>query len=162
MSKSPHLIAVAMFVRDLLSVSESLIKFDRTMTQQDDITTSYIVVNGSQVGTTQSTGKTYDGEAELMNYNATIMQAIILEFYGNDAYTNANNFVLLSNSQTAYELKNTLGLTLYNVKQTADVKQILGSQYGNRVHVEFNFKYSPSVDVDTLRIDTAQFEFDED
>jgi hypothetical protein len=154
-----HIKVVGKFVRDLLTYDRDLIKFDRTMTQQDDVSTSYIVVNGAQASTAQSTGKTFDGVAELMNYNTTMSQAIIIEFYGDAAYTNSNDFLLLSKSQKATDLKRSLGLTTYNVKQSTDVKQILGSQYGNRVHVEFNITYTPNIDVETLRIDTAQFEF---
>lgn len=157
-----HAKAVARLVRDLLDYDESLIKFDRTMTQQADTDTSYIVVNSAQVANAMSTGKTFDSEAEQMNYNTTVMQAIILEFYGNNAYTNSNDFLLLSNSQRARDLKRTLGLTTYNVKSSTDVKQVLGSQYGNRVHIEFNIQYTPNVNVETLRADTVSFEFIEE
>lgn len=160
--RQDHVIAVAKFVRDLLSYDTSLIKFDREDTQQEDVETSYIVINSSSVSTVKSTGKTYDGEAELMNYNSTISQPFTIEFYGNDAYTNSQAFVLLSNSQEANELRRALGITTYNVRQATDVKQILGSQYGNRVHVEFNVTYTPNTNADTLRIDEVVFEFTED
>ncbi len=40
--------------------------------------------------------------------------------------------------------------------------QVLGNTFGNRVHLEMNVQYNESVNVETLRIDTAQFEFLED
>lgn len=156
---SPQAVSVARFVRDLLTYNEQLIKFDRTMTQQDDLNTGYIVVNTSAQAATQSRGKSFDGEAEVMKYSATMQQSVVLEFYGDAAYTNANDFLLLSDSQAARDLKRSLGLTVHNVRQMTDVKQLLGSQYGNRVHVEFNITYTPSRDVATLRIDSTQFEF---
>lgn len=154
-----HAITVARFVRDLLAYDEKLIKFDRSMTQQDDLNTSYIVVNTSNLSSVQSRGRTYDGDAEVMNYNATVQQSVVLEFYGDDAYTNKEDFLVLSDSQAARDLKRSLGITTYNVRQSTDVKQVLGSQYGNRVHVEFNMTYTPNRDVDVLRIDSTQFEF---
>lgn len=156
---SPQAITVARFVRDLLSYNEQLIKFDRSMTQQDDLNTGYIVVNTSNLSSVQSRGRNYNGDAEEMNYNATMQQSVTLEFYGDGAYTNANDFLVLSDSQAARDLKRALGLTTYNVRQSTDVKQVLGSQYGNRVHVEFNITYTPNQSVEVLRIDSTQFEF---
>lgn len=150
---------VARFVGGLLSYDQNLIEYDRSMTQQDDLNTSYIVVNMAAQSTTRSRGRTYDGENEVMNYNATMQQPVTLEFYGDDAYTNRDDFLVLSDSQEARDIKRTLGITTYNVRQSTDVKQLLGSQYGNRVHVEFNMTYTPNRDVEVLRIDSTQFEF---
>ncbi len=158
----PHLIKIAKFVRDLLDYDEQLIKFDRTDTQRNDLTTSFIVVNSSSISNKTSSGSNYDGDSEIMNYNDQFQQAIILEFYGDLAYNNSSKFSLIVASQKAADLKRTLGISISNVSTATDVKQILGSAHGNRVHIEMNVNYSPSVDVEILRVDTAEFEFIED
>lgn len=149
---------VARYVRDLLDYDENLIQFDRSNTQESDTETSYIVVNGSSIANVLSHGATYNSNTEIMEYSASEAQAITLEFYGDNAYTNAESFGLLNQSQKAREVSRNLGLTIKNVSSATDVKQLLGYQYGNRVHVQFNIQYCPSIDVETLRVDTAQYE----
>lgn len=155
----PHLIAVAKFVRDLLSHNEQLIKFDRANKPENDFDTDYIVVNGSGISTKQASGSVYNGTTEIMSYSESFAQSVIIEFYGLGAYTNAQSFSLKSKSQAAADLKRALGISISNVSNSTDVKQILGGAYGNRVHLSMNVNYCPSLDVDTLRIDTAEFAF---
>ena len=160
--RQPHLIAIAKFVRDLLVHDEQLIKFDREDMPEADFNSSYIVVNGSSISNKQSSGTVFNSVTEAITYNDSFSQSVTLEFYGDNAYINSRKFSLLSASQAALELKKTLGLSISNVSSTLDVKQILGSVHGNRVHLTFNTNYFPSVEVATLRIDTAQFDFTED
>lgn len=160
--RQPHLIAVAKFVRDLLSHDEQLIKFDREDAPEADFNSGYIVVNGSGIAIKKGSGSKFDPVAEKITYNDYYSQSVTIEFYGDDAYINSRNFSILSESQAALELKKTLGLSISRVLNTLDVKQILGSVYGNRVHLTFSVSFFPSIEVATLRIDTAQFEFIED
>ena len=88
--------------------------------------------------------------------------AIVLEFYGDKAYVNAESFLMLSESQHANELRRTHSLTIMAVSNIIDVGQLLGQSHGNRVHLSFNVQYAPARDVQTLRIDTPQFQFLED
>lgn len=150
---NPAIKQVARFVRDLLEYNEQLIKFDRRNTQKEDLDTNYIVVNSSSPQNSLSKGATYNSDNEIMTYSSSEQQSITLEFYGKDAYTNASLFSSLSKSQKAKELSSNLDFTIYNVSNTADVRQIMGYQYGNRVHIEFNIQYCPSTNVETLRVD---------
>lgn len=151
--------SVARYVRDLLDYDESLIKFDRRNTQQEDLVTDYIVVNSSAIQNKLSHGKSYNGDTEIMTYSSSDQQAITLEFYGDNAYQNAELFSILNDSQKAKEVSRTLGLTIYKISNVTDVRQIMGYQYGNRVHVEFNIQYCPNVAVSLLRVDTVEPEF---
>lgn len=162
MTQPPHMIAVAKFVRDLLVYDEQLIKFDRTDIPEGDFSTSYIVVNGSNIANRTSSGRNYDGELEIMNYNSSFVQGIILEFYGDDAYVNSSKFELINPSQLGADLKRALGLSISYVSSSTDVKQILGNSHGNRVHLEMNINYNPSFDVATLRVDSTEFTIIED
>lgn len=158
----PHLKAVARFVRDLLEYDEQLIKFDRKNIQVSDFSTSYIVVNGGLPQSVLARGQRFNGEAEVMTYTAAVSHTIVLEFYGNDAYINAEAFLMLIESQHANELRRTNALTIMGVSNITDVGQLLGQSHGNRVHLSFNVQYAPAHDVQTLRIDTPQFQFLED
>jgi hypothetical protein len=160
--RQPHLIAVAKFIRDLLVHDEQLIKFDREDIPMNDFNTDYIVVNGSGISNKTSNGSSYNGETEVMSYNDSFSQSITIEFYGDGAYNNSRKLSLLNVSQKATELKKLLTISISHISGAIDVKQILGSAHGNRMHLTFNMNYCPSIDVETLRIDTAQFEFIED
>lgn len=158
----PHLKAVARFVRDLLGYDEQLIKFDRRNVQASDFSTSYIVVNGSLPQSVLARGPRFNGDAEVMTYSASVSHAIVLEFYGDEAYRNAENFLMLNDSQAAKELRRKHAITIMAVSNIIDVGQLLGQSHGNRVHLTFNVQYAPARDVQTLRIDTPQFQFLED
>lgn len=158
----PHLKAVARFVRDLLSYDEQRIKFDRRNVQASDFSTSYIVVNGSLPQSVLARGQRFNGDAEVMTYSASVSHAIVLEFYGDEAYRNAENFLMLNDSQAAKELRRKHAITIMAVSNIIDVGQLLGQSHGNRVHLTFNVQYAPARDVQTLRIDTPQFQFLED
>lgn len=160
--KQPHLIAVARFVRDLLSYDEQLIKFDRQNIIATDFSRGYIVVNGSLPQSVLTRGQRYNGVTEEMRYTAAVSHAIVLEFYGDAAYANAEEYLMLSSSQKGCELRRKNGLTIMSVSNITDVGQLLGQSHGNRVHLSFNIQYAPARDVQTLRIDTPQFKFLED
>lgn len=160
--KQPHLIAVARFVRDLLVYDEQLIKFDRKNIIATDFSTDYIVVNGSLPQSVIARGQRFNGATEVMTYTAAVSHSIVLEFYGDKAYSNAEQYLMLSASQKANELRRKNGLTIMSVSNITDVGQLLGQSHGNRVQVSFNIQYAPARDVQTLRIDTPQFQFLED
>lgn len=126
----PHLKAVARFVRDLLDYDEQLIKFDRRNVQASDFSTSYIVVNGSLPQSVLARGQRFNGDAEVMTYSASVSHAIVLEFYGDKAYVNAESFMMLSESQHANELRRTHSLTIMAVSNIIDVGQLLGQSHG--------------------------------
>ncbi|EME3603719.1 hypothetical protein ACROQ8_004710 [Yersinia enterocolitica] len=158
----PHIIAVARFVRDLLDYDEQLIKFDRRNIISSDFAASYIVVNGSLPQSVLARGQRFNGDTEVMTYTAAVSHSIVLEFYGDNAYTNAESFLMLSESQLANELRRKNALTIMSVSNITDVGQLLGQSHGNRVHLSFNVQYAPARDVQTLRIDTPKFQFLED
>lgn len=158
----PHLIAIARFVRDLLNYDEQLIKFDRKNIIATDFSTSYIVVNGILPQSVLARGQRFNGATEVMTYTAAVSHSIVLEFYGDKAYSNAEDYLMLSASQKANELRRKNGLTIMSVSNITDVGQLLGQSHGNRVQLSFNIQYAPARDVQTLRIDTPQFQFLED
>lgn len=155
---NPVLKLVALFVRDLLSYDEQLIRIGRQNFEREEFETAYIVVDA--LGQTQAVARieVYDGDAEAMAYGSVWRGSVTLDFYGPGAYNRAREFCLLARSQAAYELKTALGVVVYDPHGLTDVKALTGQQYGERVQVEMVVEHSADVVVDTLRIDTAQFE----
>lgn len=153
---------MARYVRDLLEYDPNLIRPDKKNFAQDDFDNDYIVINTSQPALLLAKGSTYDGDAEVMNYTDTSSQTFVIEFYGKNAYNNVSRFTVLNDSQQARDIRYLQGLTACSVMSQTDVKQMIGSSYGNQINVEINAMINRDIDVDTLRIDTPQIEYEED
>ena len=155
---SEHLIRVAKFVRDLLAVDEQLVRIGRQNFERKQFEAGYIVVDGLGALLRSGSLETYDGDAEQISLGTVWKGPVTLDFYGEDAYTRANDFSLRICSQAARELRRTLGITIYQVSGITDVKALTGQQYGERMQVAVTIEISNQVVIDTLRIDTAQLE----
>lgn len=153
---SPLLIAVAVFVRDLLPYDEQLIRVGRQNFEREQFEKPYIVVDALGLQGRTASLETYDGAGEMLSLGAIHRGIVTLDFYGAGAYTRANNFSLLVRSQAAFELKQSLGVDIYPPTGLTDVKALTGQQYGERVQIEMTVELSAEVGVATLRIDTAQ------
>ena len=150
-------IKVALFVRDLLQVDETIIKIGRNNLEQD-FTKLQIVVDilGAQQVVTNS--RKFNSTTEVMNYNNTQAATVTCNFYGNGAYTKANEFVNLCKSQRAQDLKYTLKLRVGNPTSITNVKKLTGTQYSEQYEVELSITHSEAVNVSTLRIDTENLD----
>lgn len=147
---------VALFIRDLLVYNEQLIKIGRLGENIEDFDTDYIGVDSLGASVRLASGESYDGDTEIMNYAQQWQAPVALSFYGANAWDNATLFALLIKSQKAFDLQQTLGLSVYQASQLTDVKTLTGQQYGNRIEVALNVVYCIGADVDTLRIDTGR------
>lgn len=154
----PQLVDMAYFVMGLLEHPESLIKIGRHNQMLEDTDENYIVVDElSSVNLGSS--KEYDGDNEVMAYSGRSLGRVTLNFYGDEAYSNASRFRLLKQSQRSYELQKSIGIAVFQPSQITDLRFIGGTQQSNRFEVEVTVQYTESVSVDTLSIETAQFEF---
>ena len=153
-----HILQMALFVRDLLGYDEQLIRIGRQNFEQADFETAYIVVDALGQLTQIGSLETYDEDAEVLSIGAVWRGPVTLDFYADGAYTRASEFILRARSQAAYELKKTLGVNILHASGLTDVKALTGQQYGERIQVEMQVEISDQVDIDTLRIDTAQIE----
>jgi len=149
---------VGIFTRDLLSISETLIKIGRHNFENENFETSYISIDTLTPSSLIGSNSTFDGTEEEEKYSQRWSTPVIITFWGKDAYTNANNFSLLLSSQKALELRKTLEIDLLNVTRFTDVSLLAGKQNNNRLELNLNILYTISATVDTLRIDTAQVE----
>jgi len=153
---------VALFVRDLLFYNENLIRIGRQNFERKEFENNYIVVDSIGAALPTSRLETYDGDAEEQSFGARVSQPITLDFYGADAYSNAELFRMSLRTQSAYELQKTLGLSVYGISAFTDVKALTGQQYGNQIQVEFTVQYCNTLTIDTLRIDVAQIDIIKD
>lgn len=150
--------STALFVRDLLGHDEQLIRIGRLGEDIDDFTTDYIGVDSLGASIRMASGETYDGTAEEMKYGQQWQAPVTLSFYGDNAWDNATQFALMIKSQAAFELQQSLNIGVFQASQLTDVKILAGQQYGNRIEIALNVRYSIGATVGTLRIDTAQIE----
>lgn len=146
-------IKMALFVRDLLQVDETVIKLGRKNLEQDFKKLQIVVdILGAQQVVTNS--HKYNSNDEIMNYSNTQQATATINFYGNGAYAKANEFVNLCKSQRAKDLKYALKLRVGNPTSITNVKQLTGTQYSEQYEVEVSITHSEAVNVSTLRIDT--------
>ena len=148
----------ALFVRDLLVYGEQLIRIGRQNYDITDFTIGYIGVDSIGPARRLASGEKYDGTLEVMQYQQQWIAPVTVSFYGDEAWSTAANFALLIQSQKSLELQESLGLGVYQASGLTDVKMLTGQQYGERQELTLNVRYATTVNVDTLRIDTAQIE----
>jgi len=153
MNGAPRL--TALFIRDLLTYDEQLIRIGRQNYDIDDFAIGYIGVDSLGASRRLASGEQYDGTLEQMTYQQQWMAPVTISFYGTDAWATATNFALLIQSQKALELQESLGIGVFQASGLTDVKMLTGQQYGERQELTLNIRYATSVNVDTLRIDTA-------
>lgn len=156
MTKDPLYIALMRFVRDLLGHPEEFIKSGRQNFNRQHFEQPFIVVDSVAGDRTISSDSQFDGDTEAMLYSEYVSRLITFDFYGPDAFPNAQRFRLLCRSEASLELQQALQITVWHPGAMTDVKALTGQQYGERMQLECQVHYCPSVVVDILRIDTAQ------
>lgn len=150
---------VARYVRDLLQYDEQLIKIGRVNEEQESSGVNYIAVDSVQQARRISSGTSFDGDTEQEDLYARYNQIITLSFYGEDAYQNADDFLMLQKSQLSLDLQYTHGISVFGASNIIDIKQLLGSTYANRLDISFTVSYNKQKTINTLRIDELQSEF---
>jgi len=146
---------VALFIRDLLGYNEQLIRIGRQNYDITDFTIGYIGVDSLGPARRLASGEKYDGNLERMTYQQQWIAPVTISFYGSDAWPTATNFALLIQSQRSLELQESAGIGVFQATAITDVKMLTGKQYGERQELTINIRYATTVNVDTLRIDTA-------
>ena len=149
---------VAIFIRDLLSYDEQLVRIGRQNFEREDFEAAYIVVDTLAGQQRTAYSEVYDGDAEVRTLSDQWRGTVLIDFYGAGAWLRAANFSARCRSQSAYDLRVALGMDVHCPSTITDVAALTGQQYGERVQVELVVEYSSTVSIDTLRIDTAQLE----
>lgn len=148
----------AKYVRDLMGVSETLVKLGRVNFERKDFETEYIVIDSLTGDIPLASSTSFDDVGEVMEYSSLIKKAFVVDFYGENAYSNANKFQLMVRSQKSSDLQDLYKISVYGITAITDVKALTGQQYGNRVQCELMVQFNNSIEVETLRIDEAVLE----
>ena len=152
----PILIQLQRYTRDLLGHPEQYVKAGRQNFNRQEFELPYIVVDSLSGDVPLSSSADYEGDTEKMRYTELVSRAFTFDFYGPTAATLCTNFRLLSRSESSLDLQRDLSITVYHPGAATNVKQLTGQQYGERMQLECQVHYSPSLIVDILRIDIAQ------
>jgi hypothetical protein len=154
MARDAITVLFARYVRDLLGWSDASVLIGRENLTRSDFDANIVCVDSLGQDGALASGEVFDGTAEELTYTERLSRVMTCDFYGLDAPANAQRYRLLTRSQTSVELQQALGLTVFHGGPINDVKALTGAQYSNRLQVENRVQYSPSLTVDTLRIDT--------
>lgn len=164
--KNPLLVKFAVLVRDISgwkeynpanATSDTNIMIGRENFPQNDFKTDYVVIDQLGDSVRDSSGEKFNGATEIMSYDAVFKTTVTIDFMGDNAHERANRLWGLLRSQNAFDKKYALGIGVYQVSSIADIKQLTGQQYGNRVQMSVVVQDCRKVDIETLRIDTPQF-----
>lgn len=144
------------YTRDLLEHPEQFIKAGRQNFERQHFEQPYIVIDSLAGDVPLASSESYDGAAEKITYSEQVSRPFVWDFYGPEAHDLCRRFRLLARSQSSLELQDALAVTVYHPTAATDVKALTGQQYGERMQLQCQVHYCPSVVVDILRIDTAQ------
>lgn len=148
---------LALYTRDLLNISESIISIGR-LNKYDDEKQNQIVIDNLSPAIQQSVTKTFDGNDELQKIDANYLGQFTINFYGKDAQSNASTFIVLTNTEEARTLQKTYTIAVYRVSQITNLKRLAGKVYDNRYEITLNVGYNITSEIDRLRFDEAQFD----
>lgn len=154
---NPLCIKLAILIRDLMKLNEGIVLIGRQDILQKDFKTGYIVVDQLGASMRTASGEKYNGTTEVMTFGDSFKAEMTVEFFGFTAYDNAKKLTGILRSQAALDLKHDLGFDVNRVSSVQDVKQLTGQQNGNRLQMTMMAEDNQTVDVETLRIDVAQF-----
>lgn len=151
-------IQVADFTKALMNNEDLIIILGRENFENVDFTQDIILIDSLTPTRNISSTDSYNGTDEIQTFTTYFNQLFTLDFYGNNAYTNANKFIALLRSEKANWYLKDYNLSMMNVNSMIDLKDLLGTDYTNRYQVEVSVNYYVNVDVETLRIDSVEWE----
>lgn len=151
-------IQVANFTKALMNDINLIIILGRENFENVDFIKDLILIDSLTAAKNISATDSYNGTSEIQTFTTYFNQTFTLDFYGENAYTNANKFVALLRSEKANWYLKEYNLSMLNANSIIDLKDLLGTDYTNRYQVEVSVNYFVNVDISTLKIDTINYE----
>lgn len=151
-------IQIADFTKALMNDTNLIIILGRENFENMDFTKDLILIDSLTVAKNISSTDSYNGTDEIQTFTTYFNQLFTLDFYGNNAYTNANKFVALLRSEKANWYLKDYNLSMMNANSIIDLKDLLGTDYTNRYQIEISVNYFVDVAIETLRINTINYE----
>lgn len=150
-------IQVADFTKALMNDEDLIIILGRENFENVDFAKDLILIDSLTVARNISSTDSYNGTDEIQTFTTYFSQLFTLDFYGDNAYSNANKFIALLRSEKANWYLKDYNLSMMNANSIVDLKDLLGTDYTNRYQVEVSVNYFVNVDIETLRIDSVNY-----
>ena len=151
-------IQIANFTKALMNDINLIIILGRENFENVDFTKDLILIDSLTAAKNISATDSYNGTSEIQTFTTYFNQLFTLDFYGDNAYINANKFVALLRSEKANWYLKEYNLSMLNANSIIDLKDLLGTDYVNRYQIEVSVNYFVNVDISTLKIDTINYE----
>ena len=151
-------IQIADFTKALMNDEDLIIILGRENFENVDFTKDLILIDSLTAAKNISATDSYNGTSEIQTFTTYFNQLFTLDFYGDNAYINANKFVALLRSEKANWYLKDYNLSMLNANSIIDLKDLLGTDYVNRYQIEVSVNYFVNVDISTLKIDTINYE----
>ena len=151
-------IQIANYVQSLMNDENLIIIVGRENYENIDFNQDIILIDSLTPARNVSALDSYDGLNEKETFTTYFNQLFTFDFYGNNAYTNANKFIALLRSEKASWYLKDNNISMLNSNSIIDLKDLLGTDYTNRYQVEVSVNYFVNVAIDTLRIDSVEWE----
>lgn len=152
-------ILLAKYTRDLLNQPEgSVIILGRINVPRGDTSSLQIAVDQLAPAVPLTDSQQYDSVNELMLISQQWRSVMTINFMGALAYDEVIKFITLNRHQNGLNLKRALGIDIQAVSQIQDLKLLQGEVYSERYEIQVTLNYNISNNIETLRIDTAQFD----
>ena len=142
----------------MLNVAETTIALGRTNKPRGDTQALQIVIDTLAPSVALTDTSEYDGNTEAMEITQVWQSVMTVDFMGATAYNKAIEFITKNRHQLGFDLKRSLGIDIGAVGQLQDLKFLQGEQYSERYQVQLTMTYNVTADIETLRIDTAQYD----
>jgi hypothetical protein len=143
------------YVKGLLNFDETKIVIGRLNFEANDFNENFIVVDSLNM---KPLGTTEKWNNDVMIYCTRISANITIDFLGNNSLQNASNFINLQSSQNASDLQNELNIGVFHSKSIKNLKEQVGLNYYMRYQIELVVMTTLETEVNTLNIESAQFE----
>jgi len=149
---------LALYTRDVLEIPESQIKFGRSNHDDLDFSQDLIVIDGLSPSVGIGTQTKYNGTTEQKTISQTKVEEFTLNFYGENALLNAQEWSTLNESQKARNIASGLTVSLHRAKGPVNLKMLAGAQYNNRFEITVKMGYNITNEFELLRIDSSQID----
>lgn len=149
---------IATYTQNIMNDVNLTIVIGRENYEYLDFNSDLILIDSLTKATPISNLDSYNGDDEIQTFHTIYEQLFTFDFYGDNAYSNAQKFIALNRSEKAlWEMKAT-EITAFYPNGITDLKNLFGTQQSNRFQVEATINYKVDVSIETLRIDTIQHE----
>ena len=154
-----ELVKICDYVSGVLSFDKRNVFIGRVNFERSDFSTDLITVDSVSPAVVINSRRSYNGDTEVETFETKYSQLFDIDFYGDNAESNAKSFINFQRSQLAYELRRDLLIDFKHVQTILNLKPQRGDKWRERYKLTVNIAYSSSDSITTLRIDNVENSF---